>query len=164
MRTAFPTIKSIEFSSSIFFRELEIEHSQICHRSVRAVTDPSGLRYVVPSMNDIDTLPEVSSANDRPARPNVGNGSAAGDAESVHQPHVDIARRVAPEMSAFPSPLKCGANESHIITAARYRTRPSCNKVAECPTRGVVILPAGTKDWACRSVIASASRIKGKQN
>src|SRR5262245_41612794 len=35
---------------------------------------------------------------------------------------------------------------------------------AECPTRGVVILPAGTKDWACRSVIASASRIKGKQN
>jgi len=121
MRTAFPTLKSIEFSSSIFFRELEIEHSQICHRSVRAVTDPSGLRYVVPSMNDIDTLPEVSSANDRPARPNVGNGSAAGDAESVHQPHVDIARRVAPEMSAFPSPLKCGANESHIITAARYQ-------------------------------------------
>jgi hypothetical protein len=35
---------------------------------------------------------------------------------------------------------------------------------AECPTRGVVILPAGTKDWACRSVIASASRIKCKQN
>src|SRR5262244_1203830 len=40
---------------------------------------------------------EVSSADDGPARPNVGNGSSAGDADSVHQPHGDVPRNRTPE-------------------------------------------------------------------